>query len=365
MSSPISTSKTKSSIRLNARAPEFVPSTSTTLLSRTSPPSEIWKSISTPESRNDSSESRDEDPTSEFVRLKMQITDLTTHRKPGESRDASFLHSLRRRLDEVQQDYLFDEQQAEAQFRLERDKADAEALQSKLRGDIADTPQPIPERPQHRSPVSQLSPEVADTPHDIFEDDDSPGGLLEILETPATETTADGITITLRDVTLPKHWSGRTPKTLLSEAVHKIDRFAAISYSAVSGASRAKRAAIEIRWNGAKVDYWEMKDVACSDNVQAEQYIATVALHSLTFPTLDGFAIGGNTTAATQTSFRLLPAVFRDLWDEFEKDRRLAHDVLNRNIWAKLRSIVESKVNHDSKVGAFCNYDHTQGSIAL
>lgn len=275
----------------------------------------------------------------------MQITELTTHRKPDETRDANFLRNLQKRLLEVQHDYLFDKREAEARLRVERAKADAMFLQSKLRGDGTGVTNAASDVSLRR-PLSEPQPVTAnpaDGTHDIFEDDDdSSAGLFEILQAIPSTDVVDGVTITVRDMGLPKHWSGRTPKILLAETVHKVDRFAAISYSAISPAGRAKRATVEIRWNGNRLNHWTMEDVACHDAAQAEQYIATVALHSLMFPSLDGFALGNNATA---TSFRLLPAVFRDLWDELEEARRLQDDSRNRSVWAKLSVILDSKMS--------------------
>lgn len=93
-----------------------------------------------------------------------------------------------------------------------------------------------------------------------------------------------------------------------------------------------------------------MEDVACYDEGQAEAYIATIALHALTFPVTDGFQAGPSTASGSQTFFRLLPAVFRDLWDELEAERKVRDDSINRNVWAKLRAIVEPKLDNSIKV---------------
>ncbi|OBZ78804.1 putative helicase C15C4.05 [Grifola frondosa] len=292
-----------------------------------------------------------DDPIAEFVRLKMEITDRTERRRHrGGNADAVFLKSLQKRLEDIRHDYFFDEEEAETHYRVERDKSDAFALQSKLRGDL--TP-PASDRTRGELQEQQQPPSTIFAP-DIFEegDDDSSGGMFDILEMPTTETTESGITIQIRDMALPKHWSGQTPKSLLSESVRKVDRYAAISYSCVSGSSRAKRAAVEVRWEGSRKGEWVMNDVACYDMSQAEQYVATVALHSLTFPSLEGFALGGTMAAGSQTSFRLLPGIYRDLWDELEKKRRLDDDAINRSIWGKLRSILEPKLIRDGKTNS-------------
>jgi ATP-dependent RNA helicase DHX29 len=270
----------------------------------------------------DSNDSLDlDDKSLEYVQLKMRIDSLTSHRPPGDKTDSSQIQDLRAQLDKVKAHYFFNEKDAEALYRLERQKAEANSLQARLRGLASpsnplssEMAKPVKKRPPNLQPPTPV-PSVAVT--DIFDEDtlDSVGGLLDALEAmPTTETTDQGTTVTVRDMALPKHFSGRTPKTLLAETVSKADRYAAITYSLLSGGGRAKRAGVSIRWNGRNVDEWLMEDVACYDEGQAEQYIATIALHALTFPSTDGFTV--QAPSGGQTFFRLLPAVFRDLWEE-------------------------------------------------
>lgn len=294
-----------------------------------------------------------DDPNDEFVRLKLRIMDLTTFRSADEKADAAFLQELQRRLKEVQQDYLFDQREAEAMFAVERSKVEANALQTKLRAtaDAAPTKSSPRVRRKIAEPPSRAESVTSVSTTDVFEDtEESPGGMFELLEQmPDTETTESGVTVQIRDMALPKHWSGRTPKVLLTENVRKTDRYAVISFACISGASRAKRCSVEIRWDGGRTQLWSMEDVACHDNTQAEHYVSTVALHALTFPQSDGFAAGGTSTGS-QTSFRLLPPVFRDLWDELEQKRRSADDSTNRAVWAKLRDILTPKLSRSEKV---------------
>lgn len=309
------------------------------------------------ESDRDSSES--DDPNAEYVRLKMQITSLTSQRLPGNNADASILRNAQARLKEVKKHYFFDEKSAEEDFRKERVTADALALQSKLRGlSIGGSGSAIQEtseaktskkRPPNIQPPKPLTP--ARAPNILDDDSDDSGGMLDILDgLPASEVNDKGTTVTIRDMALPKHWSGRTPKTLLAETVTKADRYAAISYQIISGHSRAKRAAIHIRWDGRKDGEWRMEDVACHDETQAEAYIAAVVLHDLTFPLTDGFQASSSAASGTQTFFRLLPAVYRDLWDELEAKRKTRDDSINRGVWARLRTIVEPKLDTGLKV---------------
>jgi ATP-dependent RNA helicase DHX29 len=363
----IATPPATPSSHLNANAPTFVPSRNHLAPNENDPQWEhaivkarilnhLDRDSNSSDSGNDSVDA--EDANLEYVHLKLKIANLTTNRPPGDQTDSSQLQDLRKQLAKVKNNYFFNEKSAEAQYRIEREKADAIALQARLRG-LAPTDSPnvvqpkvVKKRPPNLQPQAPPPPVVVT---DIFDEDigDSVGGLLEALEDmPTTVTTDHGTIVNVRDMALPKHWSGRTPKILLAETVSKADRYAAISYTVLSGSSRAKRAGVSIRWDGKKMDEWSMEDVACHTEGQAEQYIATLALHELTFPSRDSFTVAA--PSGGQTFFRLLPAVFRDLWEELEVTRKIKTDALNRGVWAKLRSIIEPKLESDPKV--FCTF---------
>lgn len=289
----------------------------------------------------------------QYARLRLQHDKVTSFRKLGRKVDADEVHELDMRLHALKNSYFFDEQEAEAMYEVERDKVRERALQDELRG--VTSLAAIDESISKRAPELQPQPSASTASPDIFADDSgdsTTGGVFELLDDmPTTETNAQGKTITIRDMAMPKHWSGRTPKMLLTETVAKSDRYAAIGYSIVSSGSRARRAGVSIRWEGKKMDEWLMEDVACHDDGQAEQYIATVALHALTFPPTDGFAASVSTFPGSQTFFRLLPAVFRDLWNELEETRKVRDQRINCDVWEKLLSILESKIEVSVKVG--------------
>jgi len=295
-----------------------------------------------------------DDPDAEYVRLKLMMD--TLRKGNSDSGNAEQLHLLQSQLDDVKQSYFFREKDSEAQYRVERERLDSEALKAKLRGlsDLAVVPSKEVTSPsKHRPPdLKPAGPPKTNT--SIFDndsDDDSPGGLFEILqEIPATEITASGSTVRLQSMDVPKHWSGRTPKALLQETIAKKDKYAVANYACISGSSRVRRASVTVCWDGGRIQSWSMDDVGCPDLKEAEQYISTVTLHALTFPTLDGFALGGTSAASTQTFFRLLPPAFRNLWDELEAKRRESDDATNRAAWGKLRTIARMKLESQSKV---------------
>lgn len=300
------------------------------------------------------------DPTRMHVELKLQCDRLSS--KPVSKDVAEEIRVIRQVAQELTKDYLFDEKDAQAQYRRKREQLSKEMLQERLCSLKPEEPLPqifSVDKQQQRSQTPSSRRSTPGPGVDIFEDsEDSSGGLLGLLDVP-NEVNDQGVTIKLRDMALPKHWAGQTPKTLLRDLVVKTDRYAAISYSIISQHSRVKRANTIISWQSRKRDEWSMNDVGCHDEAQAEQYIATVALHGLTYPLTDGFAASAPSSAGSHTAFRLLPAVYRDLWDELEKSRKIRDDLVNRKAWAKLRDILDFKLESNLKVWfPYISYDH-------
>jgi len=138
---------------------------------------------------------------------------------------------------------------------------------------------------------------------------------------------------TVRDMPLPKQFSGKTPQSILEELVRRLDKFAQPQYLVVSGGSRAIRASVEIKWSSRKViptpvrkitntcsklnpqslQTFTMEDEACRDETQAYNYVATLALFHLN-------------SQGVSTMHRYLPATFRELWDELEEKHRKEDD---------------------------------------
>ncbi|KAF6766323.1 pre-mRNA-splicing factor ATP-dependent RNA helicase prp22 [Ephemerocybe angulata] len=352
--------------RLDAGAPTFIPRSMQTPISESfstescepeTPPESTQSTPSppTPVSASDTGSDDDhdlsdnDDPNVEYVRLKLKhyqmqtVQGLPPHHKK--------MRQLQQRISLLWGDSLFDERVAEEHFRTEKKKVDVSNLKNRLQNGPRHGAPKTPTRPRKQpTPTPQSSTSTPNAKKGLFDgdDDDAIGGVLDLLDAPS-ESTSDGRTILLREMNMPKHSSGRTPKNSLRECVHKQDKYAAITYNIISGESRAKRASVSISWEGKKRDEWAMDDVACPEEAQAEQYIATVALHALTFPQTDGFAAGIFSVGGTQTFFRSLPPAFRDLWDELEAKRRERDDEINRDIWAKLRSYATVKCEAASK----------------
>lgn len=289
------------------------------------------------------------DPTLLYICLKLQRDRMTL--EPNSSFSANQLRQLDRKIIEVSKDYLFDEKDASIMYRKEREIVERSRLEERLRSSQSteDAQQAI--KPKKANKPPPVDPPMSKTIFDDSDSDDSSTGILGFLdEVGATEVTVKGVTYKLRDMTIPKHWSGPMPKTLLRDYVAKRDKYAAISFATLSGQSRAKRASVTISWRGNKRDEWSMDDVACSSDSQAEQYISTIALHSLTFPLTDGFISSSPASTSNSTSFRLLPASYRDLWDELEASRKIRDDMINRTAWGNIYNTVKGKLQSDIKV---------------
>lgn len=169
-----------------------------------------------------------DDPNLEYVRLKLKLDSLSGWRRAAdETADASFIKELRTRLEAIKRHYFFDEDDAEARYRIERQKSDDTQLQARLRtNEVPVRPITPPSAKRRPAPLQSPAPEVSSKfSSDVFDadGDDAPVGLFDILEPlPSEEVTNTGTTVIIRDMALPKHWSGRTPKTLLKEIVHKV-----------------------------------------------------------------------------------------------------------------------------------------------
>ncbi|KAF8973905.1 P-loop containing nucleoside triphosphate hydrolase protein [Flammula alnicola] len=278
------------------------------------------------------------DPTLAYVRLRLQQDDMAS--QPRSQQMAAQLRYTQQRIDEVRKDYLFDAKEALARYQQERENAERRLLQERLclPSSGLDS-QPNPTIKKAKPPLSVRPPMENTNVFDGPDSDDSSTGMLGFLDGPdAKEITVKGVTFTLRNMDVPKHWSGPMPKMMLRDFVAKADKYAAISYTIISSYTRARRANVTISWHSRKRNEWSMDSIACPEDSQAEQYIATIALHSLTYPLTEGFAASSPTSTNSLPSFRLLPAVYRDLWDELEASRKTRQDLINRTIWDKAQN---------------------------
>jgi ATP-dependent RNA helicase DHX29 len=291
-----------------------------------------------------------DDPNMEYARIKLQLVNLKSG-NTSQQRKSDVARLLEEKLRSVKSHYFFDERDAERLYRSELQQVNAEFLRAMLRGSL--------EPPRRKNPKGANAPVTMppepEPQSDLFdqEDDESSGGLLEILDVVSEVEGPRGTTISVKDMSFHKQGGGKLPQAVLLDYVSKVDQYATVTFSSLSGQSRAKRSGVRVLWGDRKVDEWKMEDIACREESQAEHYIATVALHALSFPPTEGFAAGSMSSPVGNTFYRLFPLVFRDLWDELEADRKLREGRINRDIWAKLWSVVGQKIDNNRDVSYF------------
>jgi ATP-dependent RNA helicase DHX29 len=133
---------------------------------------------------------------------------------------------------------------------------------------------------------------------------------------------------------LPKQFAGKSPKGLLDELVRRRERLVRPVYSVISK-SRAVRAKVTIRWESGLLDSFQMDHEACYDQVQAYNYVATMALFALD----------------TASISRQLPTIFRDLWTELETAKRLGEESTYRDHLKELLALVQPRENQFDAIG--------------
>jgi ATP-dependent RNA helicase DHX29 len=275
-----------------------------------------------------SSEDLDEmedDPDAAYIATKMQITTLQRNlgiagkggkkgtkakAKPAAApikenkAELEQLQQLETLLKRIQQMYLFDQKRAEAAYAVERARVDKLELAERLAGKAkvrqqAEQPEPTD------LPTEQHTPRIPDAIAETSADDSLLGGMLDEateadVESAEPERNSQGSIIVVRDMSLPKGFTGKTPRSLLEDTIRRLDKFGKSTYRVISR-SRAIRAVVTIRWDSGKMQQFGMEDEACENQDQAFHYVSTLAL----------FALAGDTSPQ-----RLLPAKYRELWDE-------------------------------------------------
>ncbi|BGP54757.1 hypothetical protein JCM8202_003265 [Rhodotorula sphaerocarpa] len=273
---------------------------------------------------------------------------------------------LNEKIKAVESDYTFRKVDAEKVYRAERTKMDAAQLAARLKrtsveesaaaspngssagasvvpgtnGASAATSSPAGQTgPSNASSSVPQSPGAAANGTAENKDEDGDGFFGNLLdEMPTEEKNDKGTTIPVRNMALPKHFSGRTPRISLQDTVRKLDKPARVQFAVISK-SRAVRASVTIRWSPdesgkrGRVQYFDMQDVACWDQKQAYDYIATVAL----------FAIANSPQGNGMALNKALPTVFRDLWDEFVAERTAQEEERYREKLKLYKAIAEPR----------------------
>lgn len=113
--------------------------------------------------------------------------------------------------------------------------------------------------------------------------------------------------------------------------MRRLDRSAVVIFRIISR-SRAFRAAVNIRWGDTgKIEDYEMQEIACWDQTQAYNYIATVALF--------------NISSTASTSHKQLPPVYKDLWDDLVSKKKVLEDETYRDQLKLFKCIAETRLS--------------------
>ncbi|CED84539.1 ATP-dependent RNA helicase A [Phaffia rhodozyma] len=263
--------------------------------------------------------------------------------------------SVRKKMEVVKAMYLWNKDDAETEYKHLRTKADAKALEDRLKGKVS-SPNATTNGDSHSaaSPISsendsnvgaavtEGSKKAGDLLNGLGDkaDDgmiDGLGGLFEQMaaEPSATVPAADANVIS-RAMPLPKHFTSATgtPKTILQTLAVKLDRFCLVDYATLSNSFHACRASLKIRWKSGREQQWAMTDVGCHSIQEAENFVATMALFELTVVESKG----------EKGLWRTLPAAYKDFWDELDGKRKEEVDRERRVTWGMLRAILDSRL---------------------
>ncbi|QRV81199.1 Helicase associated domain (HA2) [Ceratobasidium sp. AG-Ba] len=289
----------------------------------------------------------DVDVNTKWARTKIKLHLLKFAKPKGFKLDPNdpVVQKLESRLEALQSDYEFTKKRADYIFRDLLKTAEAAALEESLRHPRASlassnsTPvgTPNPEEPNFVTtvePAGVSAPQPTKTANSdaLDQHSDDEGGFFGHMldEMPTEVTTVAGDVVRVYDLAFPKNWNGSTPKSALKDYVVKLDQFAVMSYRSVGDVTRVARAAVQIRWRGKPGQEWIAPD-ACHTLIQAENYAALVALHSLACPVRAGFVgLRSTSTAVQPSAIRSLPASAQDLWKELETKRKQTEDEINR-----------------------------------
>ena len=219
---------------------------------------------------------------------------------------------------------------SDALFKSLQAQARAKALEARLNGVTLEEPVEKPDVPDvtRNDDENDKSDESGD---DLF------GNMLDepVAETGSTEQMDDpNSTIQIRSMPIPKSFafSGNIPKAVLKAALAKNSKPASVSYIKLSGYSRAVKVGLEISWSSERRRVWKMDEIACEESVEAENYVATLALNELS----GRGEIGG-------VNWRVMPPEYRELWEELETKRSEQVEADKRDFWVKVRGIASQQ----------------------
>jgi len=272
---------------------------------------------------------------------------------------------LLQKLQQIQSDVLFDQQQADAQWdtkkiELAREAADRRKLQlsdaEPSRGGSAPAPSETTKLNGVSDEAEQLGQDLLAEAEDA-DDADMLSGMFSALpgvQDTSIDRSAGGTqpsNVAIRDF---GRLTGMNPKRVLEEACKSRDSRVKVVYRMVSPTTYASRHSLTISWSKeqetVEASYLPEVEVkskprnlaitalheATPDAAQSEAYIATIAL----------FAVFSGSPKEEKAHLKLPPA-FRNLWDELLQKKQDHGHAADRETVRELRKLVERNIPSD------------------
>ncbi|GIJ98894.1 hypothetical protein Aspvir_001016 [Aspergillus viridinutans] len=256
---------------------------------------------------------------------------------------------LQRKLASIENDVLFDRDEAEYRWREKLDDLRREAAFSRRvardEGNCAPV-EPEVRKPDETSTEAESSAglmddggDTADLLGDMFETEEP------ILETGIITAELKKASITMRDF---GKWTGLSPRRVLEETCKSRDTGCTVTYKDFSPSSHTNRKAVEVRWSkpgdvpfplevdmvthksNSYTTFVSMESIATSTSQQAEAFVSTIALFIL-FPQ----------SSKEGKAYLRLPAVWRDLWTELADVKKLQEEEVDKKVVKGLRTLIQ------------------------
>ncbi|ODH40223.1 hypothetical protein ACO22_01676 [Paracoccidioides brasiliensis] len=288
-----------------------------------------------------------------FNRTKKGKTKVISSSTSGDDRTQHLTAALKRNLAKIENDILFDHDRAEELWgeKLNELREDtAKHLRNAAKERPLVTPLTKPQEPKVLDVSDTLIEPILPDSND---NDDIFGNLFS--------TDADGSSAVVSN----SNWNGNSsirsrdfgkpaglnPRRILEEACRARDSAWNIVYRDVSSTSFSHRKEVEIRWSKAQdppppvrlddISYRggshsvcvSMVSISTPTALQAESYISTVAL----------FILFSHSQKEGKVYMRL-PAVWRDLWDEFVTVKKNQEDEADKDVLRALQKVVQEKM---------------------
>ncbi|KAI9683700.1 MAG: hypothetical protein M1829_005006 [Trizodia sp. TS-e1964] len=293
-------------------------------------------------------------------------SNLASSRKPKKGKAAALtintplrtttVKKLQDKIKKIESDILFDRDEADRQWlekRIEIQQSNVSRKRLGLRQEVKlDAKQPST-NPEKTPPLSAESTSIK-TQNSDTDDDAVLGALFDDTLQPSSLEGTNGYSVA-RDFGT---WTGMSPRRVLEEACRARDSAAKITLHPISSGLH-HRHTIDINWSKDQEIYLEalpissitiastsrstivsMVSISATTSLQSEAYVSTAALFLLF-----------SSSPKEEKLFLRLPAIWRDLWQEFLEAKKVLADGADREAIKILRDIVREKKEIDEEEG--------------